>query len=316
MIKTKHIFALISLFLFFFVSLSFSQSKKVRVIAEKANVYLEASEYSYLVETLEKGTILSLYGSGEIKGNWLNVFFKSEKWEGVVTGFIKASKVELLETLKTAEEEKNKLKKEEKSQVALHKTKKIISSQKIKEEPKIKKPSRETEMKPIQVKTRSEIERFKPIVLGIGYGQSHGGFGGFIQLNTKSGFAFHGGVGYFPASLFYSEYDWVSNTVLFSGGLKYYLPLDADPIYLYLDLQFGGIGVEAYQFIVWDWYSGLYLDTDQKTLWGPSLLGGLEIKMGMIGINGALGISYNITEVEWSDQNFFFTLDCSLLVYF
>jgi len=104
---------LVFVFISFLVLPLLSQGIKVRVIDEKANVYLEASENSYLVETLEKGTILSLYGSGEIKGNWLNVFFKSEKW-GVVTGFIKASKVEIIKAQKiTKDEKKEPIKKEE-----------------------------------------------------------------------------------------------------------------------------------------------------------------------------------------------------------
>lgn len=165
-------------------------------------------------------------------------------------------------------------------------------------------------------KTISPMGKFRLITFGIGYGQSHGGAGGFIQFNTKAGLSFHGGIGYFPAYLIYSGSDWVRSTMLFSGGLKYYLPLRVNPLSLYLDLQFCGIGVEAAHIFSGVFYNGPLFDNVQKTLWGPSLLGGVEVKMGRIGLNGALGFSYNITEAEWLDQTIFLTFDFGLLIYF
>ncbi|MGD9347767.1 MAG: hypothetical protein PVH84_18030, partial [Candidatus Aminicenantes bacterium] len=62
------------------------------------------------------------------------------------------------------------------------------------------------------------------LTMGFGYGPSLGGLGTFLQLNTTSGFAIHAGVGYYPATAYYSQYDWLKNEVLYSAGIKYYLP--------------------------------------------------------------------------------------------
>ena len=195
--------------------------------------------------------------------------------------------------------------------------KKVIASQNIKKEKiQIEESYKQKEMRPLPAKKRSHKKRSKLITLGIGYGQSYGGAGGFIQVNTKAGLAFHAGVGYFPSSLIYSETDWVKGKMLFSGGLKYYLPLKTNPIYLYLDLQYCGIGVEVAHVFSGKFYNGPLFDNVQKTLWGPSFFCGIEAKMGLIGFNGALGLSYNTTEAEWLDQNIFLTFDFGLLLYF
>jgi len=107
----KKIFTFFSVFLLL-LSFSYSQTKKVKIVAEKANVYIEASAHSYLIEALEKGTILDIYGTGKITGisrDWYNVYYKSKKMGSVVTGFIEASKVELLEPPKSIEAEQEKL---------------------------------------------------------------------------------------------------------------------------------------------------------------------------------------------------------------
>lgn len=166
------------------------------------------------------------------------------------------------------------------------------------------------------VQTLSAEESSNSVTLGLGYGASHGGFGGFAQYNTTMGISFHVGVGYFPSSLFLTEYEWVKGRLLFSGGLKYYPPLDVGPLNIYLDLQFGGLGVLAMESYEWNWDTGFTYERNQKTAWGPSILCGSEIKIGSFGFNGAIGISYNITKVDWWDKNIVPTLDVSILVYF
>jgi hypothetical protein len=169
---------------------------------------------------------------------------------------------------------------------------------------------------PFSINARKNSGKFKWITLGLGYGQSLGGAGGFIQLNTKSGISFHGGVGYYPTSYVYSDCDWVRDVALFTGGIKYYLPLGADPLRFYLDLQFGGIGVEAAQIIEGIWQYSFVFDYRQKTLWGPSFLGGLELRLGRMGLNGAVGLSYNTTKLDWDIQDYFLTFDLGFLLYF
>ncbi len=327
----KKILTFLIVFLVLF-SYSFSQAKQIKIIAEKASVYLDSSKSSYLIETLGKGKILDIYGLGKATGisrDWYYVYYKSKRMGSVVTGFIEAFKVELLAPQKIVNEKNEGIIKEK---VITKEPEEIIEKEeKIEIQPRTKEMNFSTKTRPSkrivadEITKNQELEkeyyidkkRLNPITLGIGFGQSHGGFGGFIQLNTKSGISFHGGIGYFPTSVLFPELDWVSNTLLFSGGLKYYLPIDSDPIHLYLDLQYGGIGVKAALIPVgWNWYDGLLVENIQKTLWGPSFLGGMELNFGSFGLNGALGLSYNITELEWLNENLFLTLDFSLLIYF
>jgi len=85
---------------------SFPQGKQVKITAERAKIYLESSTSSYLIETLSKGTILNIYGTGDKPGEWYNVFYMSRKFKGMITGFVKASLVEpLIETPVVLEKE-------------------------------------------------------------------------------------------------------------------------------------------------------------------------------------------------------------------
>lgn len=186
----------------------------------------------------------------------------------------------------------------------------------VRERPSRELRSRKKMPEPILVVGEPERREFKRLTLGLGYGQSLGGAGGFIQLNTRAGISFHGGLGYYPTTYIYSGCDWVKDVALFSGGIKFYLPLGADPLRFYLDLQYGGIGVEAAQIIQGIWHYSFVFDYKQKTLWGPSFLAGLEMKLGALGINGALGIAYNITKLDWDIQDYFLTFDVGLLFYF
>lgn len=186
----------------------------------------------------------------------------------------------------------------------------------VRERPSRELRSRKKMPEPILVVGEPERREFKRLTLGLGYGQSLGGAGGFIQLNTRAGISFHGGLGYYPTTYIYSGCDWVKDVALFSGGIKCYLPLGADPLRFYLDLQYGGIGVEAAQIIKGIWHYSFVFDYKQKTLWGPSFLAGLEMRLGALGLNGALGIAYNVTKLDWDIQDYFLTFDVGLLFYF
>lgn len=307
--KIKLLIVLIYM-LFLFSVLLFPQAERLKVIAERADIYLEPDAKSLIIETVGKGTILTLQSRVRIKGIWHYVYFYSAKKNITKSGYILVPLVERTYELKKEIEEP----KEERLKLIQQKLKKlereIEKSQKVQIEPAKK-------IKPAEAELKSYKKQLGQIIFGIGAGQSHGGIGGFLQYKTRFGLAFHGGVGYFPASASITEHDWVNDIALFSGGLKYYLPLKSNRVFPYLDIQFGGIGVEAHQEIIdFDWYSGFTLENIQKTLWGPSLLAGTEIKLGRIGLNGALGFSYRTTDVEWTAQDFFFTLDIGLLLYF
>jgi len=152
--------------------------------------------------------------------------------------------------------------------------------------------------------------------MGLGYGPSLGGLGTFVQFNTKSGFSLHVGAGYYPATAYYSQYDWLKNEVLYSVGIKYYLPFGNHKLHPYIDVQYGGISVEAVQVVSGIWYGDYVYENIQKTLYGPSILGGFELKTGVLGINAALGLTYNTTQWDYWDQDLFINGDFGVVIYF
>ncbi len=469
--------------------------RQVRVAVERAPVYAEANSLSYRIETLKKGTVLSVFEMGSTNPEWFYVRYRSARWRSVVTGFIQASMVEEI-TEKPAEEPKEEPivqkpaeapkkpveKKEEPEEKPLEISveevllassllpNKLFPLPKIAEEekeprifmyietrpaqekaevsrredqaedvlPKIEKPAaKQKEAEPaieqvelkveefvdvsslpspisyilpqaesrfepktfISVETKPAItesqkqeeavkdiikeipekleerrppekeltqpettqsepvEKKKPVqkeeepaktpkpeekqvvpqirrdrppqskkpkfpgdwsflTLGAGYGPSQGsGFGGILQLNTKMGFSIHIGAGYYPTSYYYSEYDWAKDRVLYNIGVKYYLPFGKNNFRPYLDIQYGGISVEAVRVVTGIWYYQYVYKNIQKTLLGPSLLAGIELKLGTFGLHGALGLSYTQMDWDYWERNYFLTADVGLLLY-
>lgn len=79
-----------------------SIEKKIRVSADYARVYLQPNDGSTIIETLERGHILSLLYSGKMRKIWYYVCFKSEKTGLTKSGYVLDSAVELLfDPLKT-----------------------------------------------------------------------------------------------------------------------------------------------------------------------------------------------------------------------
>ncbi len=458
--------------------------KQVRVIVDKAPIYAENNTYSYKIEIVKRGTILTVYETGAPMKEWFYVRFHSQRWKSVVTGFIQASmieevtdkskeepeevpKVEKIEpkpkaeiTEPKAKEEKEKIE-EEPLKISVEEIlvassllpQKLITLPKIEErqieprvfmvaapqreqitedvQPKTEKPESkpaeiipeeelfveiesvgitpipsstsyalpkveakkdsaefmsierkpvstestqrqaksvadiakkipekleerqppektipqpEAEKKEEAAKKTEEPEEKKPeqkqitpqtateepprpkrpklpselslLTFSLGFGPSGGsGLGGFVQLNTKMGFSLHLGAGYYPTSYYYSDYDWVTNKVLYSFGLKYYLPFKTNAIRTYMDLQYGGVSVEAVQIITGIWHYQYIYENVQKTLYGPSILAGIELKLGSIGLNGAIGLSYNLTDWDYWERDYFLTADVGLLIF-
>jgi hypothetical protein len=87
---------LILVLLFSFLSTPlFSDEKKLRVISEKANIYLDPDRHSPVVETVIRGTVLSLNYSGRIRKIWNYIYFTSP--QGITkSGYILDSLVERL----------------------------------------------------------------------------------------------------------------------------------------------------------------------------------------------------------------------------
>ncbi len=73
-----------------------SSGRKVRVIAEKANIYFKADKNSPIVETVPKGTVLTLHETGKVKKIWLYVSYASEESGMTKSGYILDALVERL----------------------------------------------------------------------------------------------------------------------------------------------------------------------------------------------------------------------------
>ncbi|MFZ2054280.1 MAG: hypothetical protein WAU81_08795 [Candidatus Aminicenantales bacterium] len=154
------------------------------------------------------------------------------------------------------------------------------------------------------------------LTFGLGYGSSFGGAGACLQLNIGKGIAVHAGTGIFPTTLVYSDTDWVKNKPLWSVGIKYYLSIKSPLFYPYVDIQYGGLRVEAAQLVIGIWDYDYVYSREQKSLWGPSFLTGVEIRKGRFGICGALGISYVTTSWDFLQDRVSLSFDTSLVIHF
>ena len=90
-----------SIFLIILIFSSFSgqllaREKKIRVIADKANIYLKADKNSPIIETVEKGTILTIRDIAKVKRIWIHVYFTSKETGTTKSGYILDSLVERL----------------------------------------------------------------------------------------------------------------------------------------------------------------------------------------------------------------------------
>lgn len=120
----------ISIFLFVSVlilSPLLSQQKKLKVIDEKASLYLEPEKDSAVVETIARGAILNVLSQEIIKDSWYYVSFRSEDQSITITGFVLASAVEVIsEDLKERKgQKKGKKSKKTAQKVQIQETKEI-----------------------------------------------------------------------------------------------------------------------------------------------------------------------------------------------
>ena len=167
-------------------------------------------------------------------------------------------------------------------------------------------------MPPQPVRPSAEPRRSATLGLGLGFGPSFGGAGGSVQVFLSRNLALHAGYGVYPTTIVYSETDWVKNESLWSAGLRIHPVLSSPKVVPYIDIQYGGFIVEAAQVIngIYD-YAFVY-DQQQKALWGPSLLVGLELRFGRFALSGGVGGSYSLTEWDVLQSRFFFTFEAGL----
>jgi len=103
-IMKKAIFMFVLLFLLFLSPL-LPQEDKMMVIAVRAGIYLDPDVESPIIETAERGAILSLLSTEKIREDWYYVSFYSEKKFINFTGFIHASAVEVMHEVPEVKEE-------------------------------------------------------------------------------------------------------------------------------------------------------------------------------------------------------------------
>ncbi len=104
----KTIFMSVLIFLLFLSPL-LPQEDKMMVIAIRASIYLDPDVESPIIETAERGAILNLLSSGKIREDWHYISFYSEKKFINLTGFVRASAVEMMyEVPEIKEKEKEK----------------------------------------------------------------------------------------------------------------------------------------------------------------------------------------------------------------
>ncbi len=368
-------------------------SRKVRVTAERASVYIEPSRGSTQIDIVTKGTLLNLLQKNKVKNTWYYVSYSSPRYGARISGFVLDSSVELMgETIPRPSGEKKAPEKagsrsvvpptkppvrpevEEKRETkpeppapkieealtltALPKSHlivlppaeislldqpwRLVEVVPFKEKPLVKKEEevapvpppekrREVEKQPEKAEPeakppepqvirppRAPAQRRGPggISIGLGYGSSFGGAGACLQVSSGIGLALHMGAGVFPTTLIYSDTDWVKNETLWSVGIKYYIPIRSPLFYPYIDIQYGGLRVEAAQVLIGIWDFDYIYKKEQKSLWGPSVLTGIELRMGWFGISGALGISYVTTSWEFLKDKTSLSFDTSLFVHF
>ena len=70
--------------------------RKLRIISESAQIYLQPDASGTVIDTLGRGQVLSLLYSGKMRKNWYYVCFKSEKTGSTKSGYVLDSEVELL----------------------------------------------------------------------------------------------------------------------------------------------------------------------------------------------------------------------------
>jgi len=220
----------------------FSKTKKVKVIAEKATIYLEPNINSFKIETVEKGTILTIFQRGKVRKAWYYVSFYSKKRFSHVSGFINASLVEPVEksgeTQKKKEGKEKAMEQKRKATVPINKEKKQKKRGKEKESIKITQKEIEKRVEEKQREAELKLPTVKPkknyIKIGLNYftpsekvfKDIYGGgimYGGEINIGVWKRLELWIDGGYFSkkGKLTYTEEETKLKIIPIGGGLKY-----------------------------------------------------------------------------------------------
>jgi len=72
---------------------------KAEVIADEAEIFLEASQHSIVIDSIPRGTTVTLFQSGKKTTKWLYISYLSKKRGSQVTGFIDSHRVEIIKEI-------------------------------------------------------------------------------------------------------------------------------------------------------------------------------------------------------------------------
>ena len=150
-------------------------------------------------------------------------------------------------------------------------------------------------------------------LISFGYGNSYGGLGVDLGTNISSKVTLHIGVGWFPLSI---VYDGADDMFLIAGGARIFFSELNIRSRAYLDVQFGMLGGEYNETSLYIGGSLVSQTKKQQALYGPSILLGIEGFWGQGNIGGRIagGVSYNLAEIEWTDDfKFLGALDIGLV---
>ncbi|UCE41237.1 MAG: outer membrane beta-barrel protein [Candidatus Aminicenantes bacterium] len=72
------------------------KTQKAEVIVDRAEIFLEASQHSIVIDTISRGTTVTLFPSGKKNKKWLYISYHSKKRGSQVTGFVDSNRVEII----------------------------------------------------------------------------------------------------------------------------------------------------------------------------------------------------------------------------
>lgn len=73
-----------------------TEAQKAQVIADEAEIFLEASQHSIVIDAIPRGTTVTLFPSGKKNTKWLYISYHSKKRGSQVTGFVDSHRVEII----------------------------------------------------------------------------------------------------------------------------------------------------------------------------------------------------------------------------
>lgn len=199
--KKNRLLALVTLLLFSSVSL-LSQSNELRVLVEKANLYLEPDTNSKILATVEQDAILFVVMTW--KDNWYYGSFKPEKSKFSIMGFVEASNVEkFINVQEKRDVSKVKIVPKKKKEIETKELKEIQEIQPIKQEDIRKDIITQKKEFPVTDKEKKNtflvrVDYFSPSedMFKTVYG-SGPNFGGEIMVSLWKGISIHFGASVF-----------------------------------------------------------------------------------------------------------------------